>query len=87
MERKIFGITVCFILPIIPIQDGETPLYTASRTGRFDVVKVLLEHKANPNVGSKVSCSLIVHVKETLLANIFACKQSFYFNSAYSLKY
>ena len=46
-------------IPIFPIQNGETPLYIASRDGHTDVVKVLLEHKADPNASSKVSCSLI----------------------------
>ncbi len=36
-------------------QDGRTPLYMASRQGRTDVVKALIEHKADPNITSEVS--------------------------------
>ena len=32
-----------------PVQDDQTPLHCASRMGHEELVKLLLEHKANPN--------------------------------------
>uniref|UniRef100_A0A3B5AR00 Uncharacterized protein n=1 Tax=Stegastes partitus TaxID=144197 RepID=A0A3B5AR00_9TELE len=33
----------------LPVQDDQTPLHCASRMGHKEIVKLLLEHKANPN--------------------------------------
>ena len=48
----------CFITVISP-QYGRTLLYTASRRGHSDVVRLLLENKANPNISDNVSYSII----------------------------
>ena len=40
-------------------QDGDTPLYRASSNGNTDVVRVLLENKADPNISYKVSYSIL----------------------------
>ena len=34
-----------------------TPLYIASDNGHTDVVRILLENKATPNIGDEVSTS------------------------------
>ena len=36
-------------------QDDSTPLYRASFAGRTDIVQVLLQYKADPNISNKVS--------------------------------
>lgn len=33
----------------LPDQDDQTPLHCAARMGHKDLVKLLLDHKANPN--------------------------------------
>lgn len=42
--------TVCNISHLLsPDQDDQTPLHCAARMGHKELVKLLLEHKANPN--------------------------------------
>ena len=41
-------------LPLSP-QDGETPLYIASINGFTDIVRILLENHADPNISDGVS--------------------------------
>ena len=48
----------CYIIVFHYPQDGRTPLYTASSNGQTDVVRVLLENKADPNISDKVSYSI-----------------------------
>ena len=48
----------CVSLLLSP-QDGETPLYIASHNGHTDVVRILLENEANPNISDAVSYSII----------------------------
>ena len=40
-------------------QDGDTPLSGASYDGHTDLVRLLLENKADPNISDKVSYSII----------------------------
>ena len=49
---------VCFITVISPQYSG-TPLYHASSRGHTDVVRLLLENKADLNIGDTVSYSII----------------------------
>ena len=49
---------MCVSLLLSP-QDGDTPLNTASSRGHTDVMRVLLENKADPNISDKVSYSII----------------------------
>ena len=37
--------------------ESQTPLYEASSSGHTDVVKLLLENKADPNISDNVSYS------------------------------
>uniref|UniRef100_A0AAQ5ZTW0 Ankyrin 1, erythrocytic a n=1 Tax=Amphiprion ocellaris TaxID=80972 RepID=A0AAQ5ZTW0_AMPOC len=39
----------CHIYCSLPVQDDQTPLHCAARMGHKELVKLLLEHKANPN--------------------------------------
>ena len=45
-----------FICFSVIVQDGETPLYMASRSGHYKVVEVLLTAGADVNSVDKVSC-------------------------------
>ena len=36
-------------------QNGDTPLHIASDRGAVDIVKMLLQHKAEPNAQNKVA--------------------------------
>ena len=47
-----------YVSLLLSPQDGQTPLYTASYRGHTDVVRILLENKADPNISDKVSCSV-----------------------------
>ena len=40
----------------IYVQDGVTPLHSASQNGHKDIVEQLLKAGANPNALDKVSC-------------------------------
>ena len=42
-------------------KDGDTSLFLASSEGHADIVKLLLEHKANPDIVNKVSCFIIMN--------------------------
>ncbi len=45
------------MLPLFLQQDGKTPLYAPSMFGHTEVVKILLQHNADPNIISdEVSC-------------------------------
>ena len=48
-----------YVSLLLSSQDGDTPLYTASSNGHTDVVRLLLENKADPNISDKVSYSII----------------------------
>ena len=52
----LYLVHVCSLL--LSPQRGWTPLYTASLSEHTDVVRVLLENKADPNISDKVSCSV-----------------------------
>ena len=41
------------------MQDGHTPVYWASYNGHTDVVQMLLQNKADPNISNKVSRVLV----------------------------
>ena len=47
----------CMFHYCYPPQDGDTPLYRASSNGHTDVVRILLENKADPNISDKVGYS------------------------------
>ena len=49
---------MCVSLLLSP-QRGLTPLYTALLSEHTDVARLLLENKADPNIGKKVSYSMI----------------------------
>ena len=48
---------VCFI------QNGETPLMTASFEGHVDIVRILIEAQAQVNTQKEVCCYKITHHK------------------------
>ena len=48
-----------YVSLLLSPQDGWTPLYTALLSEHADVVRLLLENKADPNIGEKVSYSMI----------------------------
>ena len=54
---------VCTILSIVSTQNGVTPLMAASFHGHVDIVRMLIEAKAQVNTQYKVSCSS--HQKHT----------------------
>lgn len=37
------------VMPSLPVQDDQTPLHCAARLGHKELVKLLLDHKANPD--------------------------------------
>ena len=43
-----------YTLYVLSLQIGETPLYEASRNGHTDVVRILMENKADPNISDEV---------------------------------
>ena len=45
----------CMFHYCYPPQDGDTPLYRASYEGLTDVVRILLENKADLNISTYVS--------------------------------
>ena len=49
------------------LQDGWSPLYTASDTGHHDIVKTLIEAGANVNQADKVQCAGILHVASNVI--------------------
>ena len=49
---------LCVSLLLSP-QYGDTPLHEASSNGHSDVVRLLLENKADPNISNEVSYSII----------------------------
>ena len=51
----------CFLCVslLLSSQYGDTPLYEASSNGHSDVVRLLLENKADPNISNEVSYSII----------------------------
>ena len=48
-----------YVSLLLSPQDGWTPLYAALISAHTDVVRVLLENKADPNIGEKVCYSII----------------------------
>ena len=52
---SVFYLCLAFSL-LLSLQDGKTPLYIASDTDDTDIVKLLLENKADPNISDNVSC-------------------------------
>ena len=42
------------------MQSGATPVYEASFVGHTDIVRILLENKADPNISTNVSCCYCV---------------------------
>ena len=40
----------CGVDPNVKDNDGRTPLHRAAKRGHVDIVKLLLEHGANPNI-------------------------------------
>ena len=54
----IYTLYMCVSLFLSP-QDGDTPLYRASSNGHTDVVRLLLENKADPNISYNVSYSMM----------------------------
>ena len=58
MYSKCYIIPCTCVLLLFP-QDGQTPLYIASLFYHTDVLRLLLENKADPNISNKVSYSII----------------------------
>ena len=58
-----------YVLLLLSPQDGQTPLYRASDNGHTDVVRLLLENKADPNISDKVSYSESVIPFHVLVGN------------------
>ena len=50
---------ILYVSLLLSLQGGETPLYIASQNGHTDVVRILLENKADPNISDEVSYSII----------------------------
>ena len=48
-----------YVSLLLSPQDGDTPLYIASLFGHTDVVRLLLENNADPNISDNVSYSII----------------------------
>ena len=48
-----------YVSLLLSPQYGVTLLYRASSKGHTDVVRLLLENKADPNISNKVSYSII----------------------------
>ena len=48
-----------YVSLLLSPQRGKTPLFTASSSGHTDVMRLLLENKADPNISDKVSYSII----------------------------
>ena len=48
-----------YVSLLLSPQDGWTPLFTALLSEHTDVARLLLENKADPNIGEKVSYSMI----------------------------
>ena len=53
--RLIIDLILLFVLFLIIPQNGETPLHTAAGKGNIEVVRLLLENKANINAPLEVS--------------------------------
>ena len=49
-----------YVSLLLSPQNGQTPLYVAAIIGDTDVVRLLLENKADPNISNKVSYSIIL---------------------------
>ena len=50
-------------MQIFVLQHGRSPLYTSSFNGHLDVVKILIEAKADINQATKVSTHIPTHVR------------------------
>ena len=48
-----------YVSLLLSPQDGDTPLSGASFNGHTDVVRLLLENEADPNISDEVSYSII----------------------------
>ena len=53
--RLIIDLILLFVLFLIIPQNGETPLHTAALEGNIEVVRLLLENKANLEAQLEVS--------------------------------
>ena len=53
----LYFVHVCSLL--LSPQNGWTPLYIALLSEHTDVMRLLLENKVDPNIGEKVSYSMI----------------------------
>ena len=51
-----------FASPLLSLQDGVTPLITASNEGHTSVVKLLLEAKAEIDVQNKVMLAAVAYI-------------------------
>ena len=66
----IVTLNVCFI------QNGWTPLMTASFNGHVDIVRILIEAKAKVNTQDEVCCYKITHCKTCICKYIYLCPQN-----------
>ena len=67
MLRHLPQLVQSLVMMTIVLQDGVSPLYIASSTGYLDIVKTLIEARANVNQADKVQCVGRLHVSFSVI--------------------
>ena len=66
------------------MQDGETPVYAASFIGHTDMVKLLLENRADPNISNTVSCYCVLVNSIIVLYRLQCCLTTLHIATVYN---